>query len=844
MRYNFKQNEKKWQKYWLENSKNIFTNHKDKEKYYVLEMFPYPSGNIHMGHVRNYTLGDIIARYYQLNGYNVIHPMGWDAFGLPAENAAKEHNVNPGDWTYKNIEKMKLVLQELGFLIDWSKEFATCDENYYKHEQAIFLKLYEKGLAFKKETWVNWDPLEHSVLANEQVVDGKGWRSGALVEQKLMSQWFLKISDYSQELLDGIETLKDWPEKVKTMQKNWIGKSKGAYIDFKIKNSDENLRIFTTRPETIFGATYACISPKHKIAIELAEQSEDIKKAITKFNSLGTSKSVIDKAEKEGIDTGLKLIHPFDSSIEIPLYIANFVLVDYGNGALFSCPAHDERDFEFAQKYNLPIIPVVRGEKSKLPEKPYTDKKGVMINSSFLDGLSVEDAFDKAILELESKNCGGAETNYRLKDWLISRQRYWGSPIPIVYCKSCGTVPEKEENLPIALPKDVDMSQKGNPLDAHKTWKHCKCPNCGQDATRETDTFDTFMESSWYFLRFASLHDDKPFDKNEINKNLPVDMYIGGIEHAILHLLYSRFFTRALIDTNLLDESVKEPFKALLTLGMVCHAVYKDEDGAYVFPQDVFADEGGVLLHKETGKKVSVFPSEKMSKSKKNIADPVHYYKEYGADACRLFVVSDSPPTRDVQWSEEGIEGTWRFLNKLWNVSLKVSEQEFRDFGESEDLKKLTHKTIASVSADIKAMRYNKAIASTRELFNEVEKFVNNNKICSNLQESIEAIVMLLNPFVPHITEEIWQNIFKKSKTITEGSWLKYNKEFADVDTANIAVQVNGKTRDVVTVSKSITKEDMLNLVEKESTAYRFIEGKEVKKVIFVPGRIINVIVV
>ncbi len=843
MRYNFKESEKKWQDYWLKNSSRIFSENSNNEKFYVLEMFPYPSGNIHMGHVRNYTLGDIVARYYALNNYNVIHPMGWDAFGLPAENAAKEYNVNPADWTYKNIAKMKAVLQNLGFLIDWSKEFATCDEDYYKFEQEMFLKFYEKGLAFKKETWVNWDPVENTVLANEQVVDGKGWRSGADIEQKLMSQWFLKTSKYSEELIKGLDTLEDWPDKVKTMQRNWIGKSEGAYIDFKIKDSEDILQIFTTRPETIFGATYCCISPKHEIAIKLSESNPKIKEAINKFNSLGTSKSVIDKAEKEGIDTGLKVVHPFNGSIELPIYIANFVLIDYGNGALFSCPAHDERDFEFAKKYNIKMINVVEHEKSDFPNNPYVEKQGTMVNSSFLNGLAVKDAFNKAIEALEEKGIGGKETNYRLKDWLVSRQRYWGCPIPVVYCKTCGTVPEKVENLPITLPKDVDMKSQGNPIDNHKSWKHCKCPNCNEDAVRETDTFDTFMESSWYFLRFASLTKDKPFDKEEIDKKLPVDIYIGGIEHAILHLLYARFFTMALADTGFLNAGIKEPFKKLLTLGMVCHAIYKDEDGKYVFPQDTFVNESGTLVHKETGKKVTIGAVEKMSKSKKNIADPIHFYQEYGADACRLFVVSDSPPTRDVQWSEEGLEGCWRFLNKLWSLAVKISENENKD-PEDKKLLKSMHKTIANVTSDIKDIHYNKAIANIREFFNELEKAVNTGCKSCTLVEGIETIVMLLNPFVPHITEEIWQTVLKKEKTITESPWPLFDANLAKEDNASIAVQVNGKTRDILTVSKNATKEDLLKLIDEGSNAKRFIDGKEVKKVIFVPGRIINVIAV
>lgn len=821
----------KWQKIWDEKSAFKVENNSSKPKYYVLEMFPYPSGKIHAGHLRNYAIGDVISRFMTCKGYNVLHPMGWDAFGLPAENAAINNNAHPAGWTYDNIEHMKAQMKSLGLSYDWSREIASCNPDYYKHEQKFFLELLDKGLAYQKESLVNWDPIDQTVLANEQVVDGKGWRSGAVVEKKSLKQWFLKITNYADELLKDLKSLPAWPESVKIMQENWIGKSQGAEIEFKVSGSSNKIKIFTTRPDTLFGASFLAVSYNHPI-IQNLHKNPAIEAMIEKCRHQSTAAEALETAEKEGIDTGLKVEHPFDSTITLPVYIANFVVMDYGTGAVFGCPAHDIRDFEFATKYNLPIKEVVKGE----GPLPYIEQNGTIINSAFLDGLSVPEAKEVAIKKLEELGVGKGLIQYRLRDWGVSRQRYWGCPIPIIYCPSCGVVGEKEENLPVKLPDDVVFDGRGNPLEHHPTWKHTKCPKCLGEAKRETDTFDTFFESSWYFTRFTNNKASSMTDKESCKYWLPVDQYIGGIEHAILHLLYARFFTKVMSDLGHLD--VREPFKALLTQGMVLHATFKDEDGNWVYPDDV-TKNGNDFLHKKTGKKIFQGKVEKMSKSKLNVVDVETMLKIYGADTLRLMTLSDSPPEKELEWSNSGLEGCHRFIGRLSAMSESLQGVSV---GKSENyvgtkILKIIHDTIKHVTEDIHSFSLNKAIARCRELYNALAD-------CEDkplVKYGFNVLLQLLNPFIPHITEELCNR--EAATMLYQTPWPNYNEAYIIENTITLAIQVNGKLRATYEFSKDATADQIKQEVVEIEAVKKHIEDKQVKNIIVVPGKIVNIVV-
>ena len=833
-RYNFRETEAKWQRYWADNATFKAVSNSPKPKYYVLEMFPYPSGNIHMGHVRNYTLGDVVARSKRAQGYNVLHPMGWDAFGLPAENAAIQNNSHPETWTLANIETMREQLKLIGLSYDWSRELATCLPDYYKHEQLFFLKFLENGIAYRKEAEVNWDPIDNTVLANEQVIEGRGWRSGALVERRKLSQWFLRISDFADDLLAGLDTLKEWPDKVRLMQERWIGKSQGATLKLKISNTsqstDNQLEIYTTRPDTIFGMSFCAIAPNHPLSAELSTHNSALKTFITECNTLGTSEEAIEKAEKKGFDTGLKIKHPFEDR-EVPLYVANFVLMDYGTGAIFGCPAHDERDHEFATKYNLPILQVVGDDE-------------ILINSSFLNGLSVADAKKRAIAELEKLGLGNEKINYRLRDWGVSRQRYWGCPIPIIHCSDCGIVPVPEKDLPVELPKDVTFDKTGNPLEHHPTWKHVNCPSCNKAARRETDTFDTFFESSWYYYRYATLPSASPLDSASVKNWLPVDCYIGGIEHAVLHLLYSRFFTRALKKCGLVD--LQEPFKRLETQGMISHETYKNSEGKWISPDEIVRNEKLEITEISTGKPVTVGRIEKMSKSKKNTIDPRHIIETYGVDAARLFMLSDSPPERDLEWTDAGIEGAWRYIGRLWRLVASCQLPEEKTNADNrqlatDNLKKLTHKTIAAVTDDLERFHFNKAIARIRELTNLVEATPSNAETTATRMEAIVAAIHLMNPFMPHLAEELWQQLGNKD-TIADRPWPKADSAWLVDDSVTIAIQINGKLRATIDLPKDADKKSTEEKALAVPAIRELLKDKKVNKVIVVPNRIVNVV--
>ncbi len=807
-----------------------------------------------MGHLRNYTLGDVVARYKRAQGYNVLHPMGWDSFGLPAENAAIEHNVHPAKWTYENIAHMRTQLKKIGFSYDWGREVTTCAPEYYKHEQKMFLDFLKAGIAYQKDSMVNWDPVDNTVLANEQVVDGRGWRSGAVVERRKLRQWFLKISDFAEDLLEGIKTLENWPEKVRTMQERWIGKSQGLRIFFEVKGRGQSLEVYTTRPDTIFGASFCAISPNHPLAAELAGNNPAIKSFIEECNKMGMAEEIIEKAEKKGVDTSLKIIHPFIEGKELPLYVANFVLMDYGSGAIFACPAHDQRDLDFARKYNLPVTIVVspEGKEVIVANEAFTEN-GVLINSAFLNGMSVEQAKAEICRQIEAKGQGKATTNFRLRDWGISRQRYWGCPIPVIYCDSCGVVPVPEEHLPVKLPEDVDLSGAGNPLDRHPSWKHVECPTCRKKALRETDTFDTFFESSWYFARFCSPDSASGIDKDKADYWLPVDQYIGGVEHAVLHLLYARFFTRALAKCGYLN--VQEPFSGLLTQGMVCLATYQDKNGKWLYPEEVHIQKDKAF-HAKNGEEVVVGRSQKMSKSKKNVVDPDHIIKAYGADTARLFMLSDSPPERDLEWSEAGVEGAWRYLNRLWRLvyDSRIQSGEFNIkegyFSEIHTLnhaliyiRKTTHKTIKNVTEDLDKFHFNKAIARIRELTNLLgELEVNSQDAAAVYLEGIEAAIKLLQPMIPHIAEELWQHL-GHSKMLVDTDWPVADPALVVEDTVTIAIQLNGKLKIAIEVAKDSPKEEVEKIALENDKVKAAIAGKQVRKVIIVPNRIVNVVI-
>ena len=838
-RANFQAIEKKWQKIF---SKEKLSNPKGK-KFFCLEMFPYPSGKIHMGHVRNYTIGDVIARFKYMNGFNVLHPMGWDSFGLPAENAARSNNLSPSNWTKENIKTMKRQLQLLGLSINWDHEISTCDDDYYKHQQSLFIDFYNAGLVSRKETYVNWDPVEKTVLANEQVVNGKGWRSNAVVERKKLSQWFLNISKYSDELLNDLDTLEGWPEKVKTMQKNWIGKSYGCDLVFNITNNKNKIKVFTTRPDTIFGATFIALSPDHELSQSFKNDIK-FKKFKDSCSKTGTTEEALAQAEKIGFNTNLHVEHPFSKNSKIPVYFANFVLMDYGNGAIFGCPAHDQRDFDFATKYNLPIIPVVseNGNDSKKTQKAYTGN-GTLINSDFLNGLTVEEAKKLIIDKIEKIGIGKKRILFRLKDWGVSRQRYWGCPIPMIYLEDGTCVPVDKEELPIKLPNDIDLKSPGNPLDTHPTWKKTKHKKSGKPAIRETDTLDTFVDSSWYFLRFCSPKiKDVAFDKKKVNYWMPVDQYIGGIEHAILHLLYSRFFVRAINETEN-KINIKEPFKNLFTQGMVCHETFKDVNGNWLYPEDIEKGDGNKYFKKVDKSAVTVGPSESMSKSKKNTVDPEEMIKKYGADSVRWFILSDSPPEKDVQWSDSGVASANKFLQKIWNLNqiiINNSEKiEKRNSIVEKDFTDKIDASILRINNLINKFQFNVVIANFYEIyryfFSSLEKEINKKVFIKNL----EKIMLTLVPFVPHLANECLQNLNTKNSS----HWPKINKETIVNLKIKLVVQINGKTRDVIEIDRDLDEKKVINMVTKEEKIQKFLAEKNIIKHIFIKNKLINLVI-
>ncbi|GGD71587.1 leucine--tRNA ligase [Croceicoccus mobilis] len=826
----------RWQRAWDEAGVFRADSASTKPKSYVLEMFPYPSGRIHIGHVRNYTMGDVLARFKAMTGHEVLHPMGWDAFGMPAENAAMEKGVHPGGWTRDNIANMKAQLQRLGFALDWSREFATCDPEYYGQEQALFLKLYENGLVYRKESAVNWDPVDMTVLANEQVIDGRGWRSGALVEKRKLSQWFLKITDFADELLEGLESLDKWPDKVKLMQENWIGKSRGMEFAFTLSDG-ETVPVYSTRPDTIFGASFVAVAADHPVAQGVAEGNAEVQAFIEKCRAGGTTAAELETAEKLGYDTGLTAKHPFTGA-ELPVFIANFVLMDYGTGAVMGVPGHDQRDFEFATKYNLPITRVVAASADDA-DKPFAGEAeagdGILVNSDFLNGMSVEDAKREIIARAEAGGWGSGKVQYRLRDWGVSRQRYWGTPIPFIHCDSCGVVPVPADQLPVKLPEDVDFKTPGNPLDRHPTWKHTSCPKCGADARRETDTLDTFVDSSWYYIRFASQPDDKPFDAAEVAAWMPVGQYIGGIEHAILHLLYARFWTRALAHCGMID--VKEPFAQLFTQGMVTHETYSREVGGrtvYYAPTEVKRSADGAVLV-DGGDAVDVGRVIKMSKSKKNVVDPDEIIAQYGADAVRWFMLSDSPPERDLPWSEAGIEGCGRFVQRLWRL---FGQYDAAATGDDKAVARKQHQTVAAVAEDIEALSFNKAVARIYELTGTVEKAAPS----ASRSDAIAALMKLVSPMMPHLAEEAWVSAGFDG-LVAEAAWPEVDPALLVDDEVTVAVQVKGKLRDTLTVPKGMPKDELEALALASEKVQRNIEGQTIRKVIVVPDRLVNVVV-
>ena len=843
-RYNFKTVEQKWQKYWTENNTFKTITDTSKKKFYCLEMFPYPSGKIHMGHVRNYTIGDVLARYKKLQGYNVLHPMGWDSFGMPAENAARQNNLDPKTWTEKNISTMKSQLKKLGLSIDWNREISTCTPEYYKHQQAFFLDLFEKKLVYRKENYVNWDPVDQTVLANEQVIDGKGWRSGAVVERKKLNQWFFNISKFSQNLLDGLDNLNSWPNKVKVMQKNWIGKSFGSEINFKIEGDlpVNNIKCFTTRPDTLFGFSFLALSIDHEIS-KYYSNNEDFLRFKEECSKTGTTEEAVAVAEKIGFKTNLMATNPLNPKHKVPVYFANFVLMDYGFGAVFGCPAHDQRDFDFAKKYNLEIKTVVKPfnekENFEVKDEAYPGP-GILINSDFLNGLKAPDnSVIETIKILEDKKLGKKQINYRLKDWGVSRQRYWGCPIPVAYDENGDVHPIPKSMLPVKLPENIDLKVKGNPLDNQKNWKEITID--GKKMTRETDTLDTFVCSSWYFLRFCSPHEnDYGFKEDDINYWMPVDQYIGGVEHAILHLLYSRFFMRAISHNNQ-NFNVEEPFNGLFTQGMVCHETYKDPDNNWVSPEEIETIDGKKYLKKDKSKEIKIGSSESMSKSKKNTIDPENIILNYGADAARLFILSDSPPEKDVQWSEEGIASSFKFVQKLWNLNSKILDEIKKNHkkDEDEEIKKFTNKLIKKITDNLENFSYNKIVANLHEMHSFVSKQIENNYTKETLKENYTNILILMSPVMPHFSSECLEIL----KSENNKEWPEYDQKFIDEETITIVIQINGKKRGLLNVKKDTDEIELLSLIKKDETLNKYIENKKIIKQVFVKNKIINFII-
>lgn len=872
-RYNPRDAEPRWQQQW-EAGKIFETKNDDpREKYYVLEMFPYPSGRIHMGHVRNYTMGDVVARYKRARGFNVLHPMGWDAFGMPAENAAMERGVHPASWTYQNIASMKAQLKVMGLSLDWSREFATCDPEYYQRQQHLFLDFLEKGLVYRKQSKVNWDPVDNTVLANEQVIDGRGWRSGALVEQRELTQWFFRITDFSQDLLDSLDTLDEWPEKVRLMQKNWIGRSEGLSVRWEldpatVPGEEKELTVYTTRPDTLFGASFLAISADHPLARDAAAKSAEIEAFCGECRRAGTSLAALETAEKMGIDTGIRARHPFDPDWELPVYVANFVLMDYGTGAIFGCPSGDQRDLDFARKYGLPVVPVVMPKDADpqtftIGDEAYVGD-GVMINSRFLDGLSTEEAFETIATRLEKDLLNGTpraerKVNFRLRDWGISRQRYWGCPIPVIHCDDCGVVPVPKTDLPVTLPPDVTFDKPGNPLDRHPTWRHVACPQCGKDARRETDTMDTFVDSSWYFTRFTAPWEDGPTDPKAANHWLPVDQYIGGIEHAILHLLYSRFFTRAMKATG--HVALDEPFKGLFTQGMVVHETYSRGEGAqreWITPAEIRIEEADGqrrAVHIETSEEIAIGSIEKMSKSKKNVVDPDDIIASYGADTARFFVLSDSPPDRDVIWSEAGVEGAHRFVQRVWRLlseaaeGLSAAEAAPAREGEGLAVSQAAHRTLKAVEADYDKLAFNKAVARIYELVNtlaaplaQIAAGKADQALTAAVKDAAGILISLIAPMMPHLAEECWRAIGGKG-LIAERPWPKFDATLVVENEITLPVQINGKKRADLTIARDADQSAIESAVLALDVVKTALNGSNPKKIIVVPQRIVNVVV-
>ena len=825
----------RWQARWEDARSFVANSASPKPKTYVLEMFPYPSGRIHMGHVRNYTMGDVLARFRRMQGCEVLHPMGWDAFGMPAENAAMERKVHPGEWTRQNIATMRAQLKRLGFALDWSRELATCEADYYGHEQELFLDMFEAGLVYRKESEVNWDPVDMTVLANEQVIDGKGWRSGAPVERRRLSQWFLKITDFAEELLDGLGQLDNWPDKVKLMQENWIGKSRGLQFRFRLANAvdTDQVEVFTTRPDTIFGASFVAIAPTHPIAEALSVSDPKAAEFIAECRRGGTSAAEIETAEKKGFRTDIEAIHPLDPDWRLPVYIANFVLMEYGTGAIFGVPAHDQRDFEFASKYGLTIKRVVAAAVDEAGQPIVGEAEpmdGVAVNSKFLDGLTTEQAAAEVIRRAETEGWGEGTTAWRLRDWGVSRQRYWGTPIPIIHCEACGAVPVPRDQLPVVLPEDVSFDKPGNPLDRHESWRNVSCPSCGGAARRETDTLDTFVDSSWYFMRFASQPADKPFDRAEAEQWLPVDQYIGGVEHAILHLLYARFWTRALNRIGRLGMS--EPFSGLFTQGMVTHETYRAGDGSWLSPDEVRRD-GDDWIHVESGMPVILGRVEKMSKSKRNTIDPEPIIARYGADAVRWFMLSDSPPERDLEWSDAAIEGAARFVQRVWRLASTASSAN----GNDEALERKLHRTIAAVTEAIDGLQFNKAIAQLYELTTAIEK--SNPSATRSL--AIRTLVQLAAPAAPHLAEESWAAL-GQTGMVVDAAWPEFDREMLVEEQVTLAIQVNGKLRDTLNAPRGLDRAAAEELALGSEKVQRLLEGNAPRKVIVVPDRLVNIV--
>ena len=872
-RYNPRDAEPRWQREWDENNVFVTDNDDPREKYYVLEMFPYPSGRIHMGHVRNYAMGDVVARYKRARGYNVLHPMGWDAFGMPAENAAMERGVHPAAWTYQNIASMKAQLKVMGLSLDWTREFATCDVEYYQHQQHLFLDFLEKGLVYRKQSKVNWDPVDNTVLANEQVIDGRGWRSGALVEQRELTQWFFRITDFNQDLLDSLDGLDQWPEKVRLMQKNWIGRSEGLTIRWEIvagtaKADEGEIAVYTTRPDTLFGASFLAIAADHPLARQAAADNAELEAFCEECRRAGTSLAALETAEKKGMDTGIRVKHPLDPDWELPVYVANFVLMDYGTGAIFGCPSGDQRDLDFARKYDLPVVAVVMprdGDAASftIGTEAYIGD-GVMINSRFLDGMAIEEAFDKVACMLEEKTIGGApqaerKVNFRLRDWGISRQRYWGCPIPVIHCEDCGVVAVPKADLPVKLPEDVSFDKPGNPLDRHATWRNVPCPHCGKDARRETDTMDTFVDSSWYFARFTAPWEKNPTNPAAVDHWLPVDQYIGGIEHAILHLLYSRFFTRAMKATG--HAGLDEPFKGLFTQGMVVHETYSRGEGAqreWITPAQIQIEEvdgkrQATLI--ETGEPVAIGSIEKMSKSKKNVVDPDDIIASYGADTARFFVLSDSPPDRDVIWSESGVEGAHRFVQRLWRLvseasdALKAAEAQPASDGPALAVSQAAHRTLKAVQADYDKLAFNKAVARIYELVNtlaaplaQVAAGTSDTAMTAAVKDATSILIGLVAPMMPHLAEQCWQEI-GGTGLVAQTAWPAYREALVAENEVTMPVQINGKKRADLTIARDADQTAIESAVLALEPVKAALNGSSPKKIIVVPQRIVNVVV-